>query len=263
MKYYRLYPVPMGPNARSSMAALAEDPTGTRLGLELPAGRIVADVEGAPILWLSDAAPDRDLLDDLHGRARRTGLWPVALNGEGFSQPVRPGWPRSPIDASAVLADWTARTARRGDDHDHLGCEACRAMIEYYRSRPGAAGRTASEVASLMLPHAPNLGLVGCDRSADIPTALGWDGPANDRHEIALYSAVLGRWEDQFGVRVIALQGAGLVCSVASPPTTYDQALELAAEQLAFCPDLAGEFESVNAHAAALVGVSMWTFWWD
>jgi hypothetical protein len=254
------------------MAALAEDLTGARLGLRLPAGNIVDDVDGNPVLWLSSELPERRLLDDLHASATLTKLWPVALNLEGFTQPVRSDERSSPVDAEAILADWSATRRLRGEDHDYAGCEQCLALIEHSRSQPAATiaresdqdpGRTAAEVASHLLFFAPRLGLVACDRSADIPARLGWDGPANYQRDISDHSAVLGKWEDQFGARVVALHGASLVCSVAAPPRAYEQARRLAAEQLAFCPDLAGEFESVNAHAAALVGVSLWTFWWD
>jgi hypothetical protein len=176
------------------------------------------------------------------------------------------------LDGQEVLAGWSSRFSRREPDHDPDGCESCLTVIEYYKSQPAAAlaarsdqdpHRTAAEVASHLLPHAPILGLVACDRSADIPTALGWDGPANYGEEIARYSAVMRTWEDRFNTRVVAMYGASLVCSVASPPRVAGQAFDLALEHLAVCPDLAGEFESVNAYATALIGTSMWSFWWD
>jgi hypothetical protein len=260
------------PNTFSPMTALAEDPTGGRLGLRLPEGRVVPDADGAPTLWLSDSAVDGRFLDELHADVGRTGLWPVALNLEGFTQPVRPDWPRVPLEAEAVLAGWSTRYARGSSGHTYDGCETCEALTQIVRSLPGGSlavesdqdpGRTAAAVATYELENAPYLGLVACERSADIPTALGWDGPANRHDGIARYSAVLGRWEVQYGARVVALFGAFLVCSVARPPRTFDRALALAAEQFAFCPDLSGESESDTVRAASLIGTSMWSFWWD
>jgi Domain of unknown function (DUF4253) len=259
--------------ARTSMAALAEDPTGTGVGLHLPAGRIIHDVAGTASMWLSDTAPDRELLEELHACAGRTGLWPVALNMEGFSMPVEPGWPQAPLDAQVILSDWSARLKPWNEDHDHLNCHACMAMSEHWRTYPARAitresdqdaARTAAEVASLMLPYpSSRLGLIACERSADVLAALGWDGPVNYGNPIAEYSAVLRRWEERFNARVVVLDGAALMCSVASPPRSFDQALELAREQVAFCPDLTGESDSVKGHADTLVGSSMWSFWWD
>lgn len=258
-------------NAFSSMAALAEDPTGGRLGLRLPAGRVVPDVDGAPTLWLSEAAVDVRILDELHADVGRTGLWPVVLNLDGFTQPVEPNWPGAPFDAETVLAGWSTRYSRGSVGHAYDGCETCEMQIEVPRSLPGGAlavegdqdpGRTAAAVAACQLRDAPYLGLVACDRSADIVTALGWWGPANRHDHIAQYSAVLGRWEEQYGARVVSLSGSILVCSVARPPRTLDRARTLATEQLAFCPDQSG-LEPIDMQAASLVGTSLWSFWWD
>jgi hypothetical protein len=262
-----------GSDASSSMSLLAADPAGGRLGLHLPGGRVVPDADGVPAVWLSDGAVQGDLLDELHADTGRTGLWPVVVNLEGFAQPVHPGWPPSGFDAETVLAGWSGRYARLAEhDYHRYGCEQCEVLIGVARDQPGASfadeadqdpGRTAAVVAKGQLDCAPYLGLVGCERSADIVTALGWDGPANLRDEIARYSAVLGRWEERYGARVVALCGATLMCSVARPPRSMEQALALTAEHLAFCPDSAGEFRSFDLHAAALIGTSFWSFWWD
>jgi len=254
------------------MAMLAADPTGRQLGLQLPEGRIVPDPDGAPILWLSDAAVDAPTMTRLHTDVERTGLWPVALNHEGYTEPVQPDWPSAPFDADTVLAAWSTEYRPLTDYHDYDGCETCEAMIQVPRTFPGASfaaetdhdpGQAAAVVVADFLTEAPYLGLVTCEYSADIPTALGWSGPANRHHEIARFSAILRKWEDRYGARVVALFGASLVCSVARPPRTLDQALELAKEQLAFCPDLTGEFLSLNFHARSLIGTSSWSFWWD
>jgi Domain of unknown function (DUF4253) len=44
-------------------------------------------------------------------------------------------------------------------------------------------------------------------------------------------------WEDRFGARVIGVGFADLYVSVAAPPATLDEALPVAAEHFAFCPD--------------------------
>jgi hypothetical protein len=265
-----------GRDVPSPMAALAADPTGARLGLALPAGRIVPDTEGDPALWLSTGAVDEPILEHVHAEAGRTGLWPIALNLEGFTQPVEPGWPTTSWDAEAVFAAWSGRYRRAapGDGWYHSyhgqGCEWCEAQTAVLRSGPGAfaaqadqtPAATAAAVAASQLSQAPYLGLVACARSADIPAALGWDGPANRHEPIAKYSAVLGRWEERYGARVVALHGASLVCSVARPPRSMQRALELADEHAAFCPDQAGA-ETAEMHAATLIGASYWPFWWD
>ena len=254
------------------MTLLAREPTGGRLGLRLPAGRIVPDEHGAPALWLSNAAVDWPTLEQLHADVGRTGLWPVAMNLEGFAEPLQPDWPEVPYDAEVVLAGWSTRYSRGSNDsHAYDGCETCEAVIAVPRSLLGGAlavdedqdpGRTAAAVAACFSMDAPYLGLLACDRSADTVTALGWQGPANRGDPIGRYSAVLGKWEEQYGIRVAALFGASLECSVSRPPRTLDQALDLAVEHLAFCPDQSGLLH-LDMLARSLIGTSRWSFWWD
>jgi hypothetical protein len=258
------------------MLQLASDPTGELLDLRLPRGHVVPDADGAPTLWLSDAAVDDGrILGELHAAADRLGLWPVLLNQDGFTQPVQPDRPPTPFTAEAVeavLARWSTRYPRATAGHEYDGCEMCEALAQVPRSLPGAtfaaesdqdSGETAAAIAAHQLAQAPYLGLVACAHSSDILTVLGWDGPANRHDHIAEYSAVLGRWEERYGIRIVALYGAILVCSVARPPRTFAQALDLAAEHCAFCPDQAGLDSPLSIHAASLIGTSLWSFWWD
>ncbi len=196
----------------------------------------------------------------------------MLLNLEGFVQPVEPDRPEHPFEPDEVLARWTARRPGPAPGHEFDGCETCEAAAGIPRSLPGGSfaaerdrdpAETAAAVAHGQLAHAPYLGLVAAARSADILTALSWDGPANRGEEIGRYAAVLGRWEECWGARVVALSGAFLVCSAARPPRTMDQAVELALEHQAFCPDYAGPGEPISRYAASLLDASVWTFWWD
>ncbi|MDV9177872.1 DUF4253 domain-containing protein, partial [Streptomyces sp. W16] len=105
-------------------------------------------------------------------------------------------------------------------------------------------------------------------RTADIPTALGWTGPAEHEGDTARLSAVLRSWEDRFGIRVLALGLDHLRVSVAVPPTTRAEAEAVAAEHFAFCPDNiwhGGDGDRTIAAYAEhqLLNQSAWHFWWD
>jgi hypothetical protein len=83
---------------------------------------------------------------------------------------------------------------------------------------------------------------------------------------VARLCAALRSWEDRFRVRVIALSYARLDLSVAAPPQTPGEALAVAAEHFAFCPDniWRGWIETIHLYAKeALVGNTHWTSWWD
>lgn len=54
--------------------------------------------------------------------------------------------------------------------------------------------------------------------------------------------------------------------SVAVPPATRDEALRVAAERFAFCPDNVWQLNGgrlLETYADHLVGKAAWTFWWD
>ncbi|WP_309248860.1 DUF4253 domain-containing protein [Streptomyces sp. MNP-20] len=113
---------------------------------------------------------------------------------------------------------------------------------------------------------AARLGLIPAARGADALAAAGWEGPLNYEQDTAKISAVVRSWEDRFGVRVVAAGFATLHLSVAWPPTRPQDALLLAAEHAAFCPDVlgyAGHPPTLAAYAERLVGAESWDFWWD
>ncbi|XHM95790.1 DUF4253 domain-containing protein [Peterkaempfera sp. SMS 1(5)a] len=72
-------------------------------------------------------------------------------------------------------------------------------------------------------------------------------------------------WEDRFGARLVALTHDVLYLSVAAPPHTFDQALAVAAEHFAFCPDSIWQgSDTIRAHAArGVLNRPLWGFWWD
>lgn len=66
----------------------------------------------------------------------------------------------------------------------------------------------------------PHLALVPATRSADIPAVMGWQAEA----PLPLLCALLRSWEDRFGARVVAFDGAMIHASVARPPRQADHA---------------------------------------
>lgn len=111
----------------------------------------------------------------------------------------------------------------------------------------------------------PRLGLVASDRGADALEVAGWLGPTNHTNDTGELCAVLRDWEERSGVRVVGAHFATLYPSVAAPPQTYDDAIRVAAEHFAFCPDNVWQSRHrtlVNL-AKSLIDCPMWSFWWD
>ncbi|KUO14477.1 DUF4253 domain-containing protein [Streptomyces dysideae] len=256
---------------------LTTDPTGSALGLHLPPGSLVdATVDGPwhePLLWLADdmAAPGNWAA--LEAARRNAGLLPVVLEvGDRHGGPdvwdLLPGDMSYPgdHDAEEVLADlWDECAA---DDEEWPGLADTPAST----SASDDPDTVAAEIADTLLEAGggplkdPRLALVPARRSADIPAAIGWTGPANHENDTARLCAVLRSWEERFGIRVVALGFDHLLVSVAVPPTTLAEAEAVAAEHFAFCPDNILQSSDPTLHAYAerrLLNQPAWHFWWD
>ena len=110
------------------------------------------------------------------------------------------------------------------------------------------------------------IALVPAERGADALAAAGWQGAGNHIGDTGELGAVLRHWEDARGARVVAAGFDDIRLSVAAPPQTVDEALRVAAEHFAFCPDNVlqeSEPPTLAVYADQLVGASSWTFWWD
>lgn len=253
------------------LPALAADPTGRSLGLQLPPGKLVdATIDGTwhePLLWYADEPASHRAWADLLP-ARRAGLHPLLVHG-GHRKEWPEDWELSPDSASYA-----------GDhDAEDVLAESWEGLAEE-DEWPGLAGpmsssadpdKEAAEVASILTDegswlHGARLALVPARRSADIPAAVGWLGPVNHEGDVARLCAVLRSWEDRFGIRVVALTFDQLVVSVAAPPTTQEEAEAVAAEHFAFCPDNIhqGRHPTLPAYATnQVLDQPAWTFWWD
>ena len=114
------------------------------------------------------------------------------------------------------------------------------------------------------------LGLVAASRPADVPAAAGWtgfgvDGPGSPEARCLEVSAVLRSWEARFGARPLRI-GSDMILRVLveRPPSTFEAAIRVAAEHLAF-GDEYGRYsgQPISELAADLVGAPVWHFWWD
>ncbi|MES5824295.1 DUF4253 domain-containing protein [Streptomyces sp. RG80] len=249
------------------------------LGLALPPGRLIDMTDDGPwsepLLWLADDRASAGAWSALQEAPRTVGLLPVVVDaGGGHGGPedweLMPGEMSYPgdHDPEEVLADfWEACATEEDGDWPGLAEPSADATIDPVSV---SAAASAAVVDDLLAPGGPlkepRLALVPARRSADIPAAIGWTGPANHENDTARLSAVLRSWEDRFGTRVVALGFDHLVLSVAAPPTTLPEAEALAAEHFAFCPDniWQGADATLKAYAERqLLGQPAWSFWWD
>lgn len=243
--------------------------------MPLPPGRLIEAEGGTRVLWISDGPAPAHLWAAIRAEHDHTGLWPLLLEPLSGSEndDFRP-WcsgelslrgisPPGRHDPAALLADWwepyddEELTAPYG--HRWRG----RAPAPAFTTAPDTAAATFAEKLLNWNPSR-RLGLVAAASGADALAVCGWTGPTNFTNDTGEIAAVIGDWQDRFGVRVVGVGFDELYLSVAAPPTTLEEALPIAAEHFAMCPDnvLQGA-GTLSAYAKQLIDEPTWGFWWD
>jgi hypothetical protein len=242
---------------------------GRTLSVVLPAGHLVGTAAHPgrrtrvrPAFWLSDEPAAATLWTGLRAEHERSGLWPLLLEGFGNFDvddvdDVASPWvtggeanaePVSAIDAHDVAGFLAASWAAMADPNEELLQEDPGFLLPFDGDWPGLAapdeltcdpGAVADRCAEQACDDDGDLwlGLVPVRRGADALVATGWTGAANYFQPVAPLAAVVRSWEDRFGARVVGLDGATALLSVAAPPVTFAHALQVAAEHLICCPD--------------------------
>ncbi|MCX5297950.1 DUF4253 domain-containing protein [Streptomyces sp. NBC_00193] len=258
----------------------------------LPPGRMITSDEGdgdAQPLWLSDGPATAELWARMRAEHPRSGLWPLLLDaldpdagefrprGSGEVFPEQMTSPASHDPADLLAQWWTACTADDEDD-DMLDVKRRLAVTAPFgqawpglapsRGAVAGADELASESVRAFLVDRPRtrLGLVAAGSGAEALTVAGWFGPCNYDNDTAKISAVLGDWGDRFGARVVAVGFATLHLSVAAPPVSERDALLVAGEHFALCPDNVWQGcrpYTLAAYAERITGAHRWDFWWD
>ncbi|MFE5826670.1 DUF4253 domain-containing protein [Streptomyces erythrochromogenes] len=264
----------------------------SNIAVPLPPGRLITSDEGdggVQALWLSDGAASAELWKRIRDEHPRSGVWPLLLDsrdpedsdfrpwgaGELFPEQMSSPGDHDPAD---LLAKWWATYTAVDEDDDMLSPDKRLAITAPFgQTWPGLApgredtvdrSRLAAEYAEHFALRRPQsrLGLVAAPSGAEALTLVGWDGPANWDNDTATFSAVVTDWERRFGACVVAVGSDTLHPSIATPPTSREDALHIAAEHFAFCPDNIWQGprpQTLAAYAERLIDTHCWEFWWD
>ncbi len=260
-------------------------------GVDLPAGRATRNVEAATLelavgdgapgeasghdeqLWVSrDALPTTPTLwKRLAAAFPETGLWPILI----------------PVDAnSGAAVDWFEHSTRReADAVDPDEAVADRLRVRLSESLDGGSPLTstdllrASHVAQGELMSgrgrrtdaltfafgavgSARLALAPARRPADVLHALAWPGATTAGIPTDELAELVASWEERYAALLVGLSESGLVLAVLRPPSTVDEAVEVAAEHHALCPDEAVHWGTDRAAAEALVDAPVWRLTW-
>lgn len=260
-------------------------------GIALPPGRMITtdeDFGDLQPLWLSDSPASAETWVQLRAEHTTSGIWPLLLDsldphdsdfrpwGCGELSPESMSSPDDHDPEKLLARRWQDYTTFAEDDDTLSAEERVAVTAPFGQTWPGTApGRTlaadpedmAEQFARAFVEQHPHvrLGLVQAPRGADALTLVGWDGPANYDNDTATFSAVVRSWEKRFGARVVGVGFSTLHLSIAAPPTGLDDALAIAAEHYAFCPDniWQGAHRDLAAYAEHLIDLNCWEFWWD
>lgn len=106
---------------------------------------------------------------------------------------------------------------------------------------------------------------------AVIPAAEAWMVPCylriggwNECPNAEEHAALFKYWGEKYGATAACTTTDVIEMNVSRPPTTREDALELAKEQYLYCADIVNQgTETIEALAAALIDAPVWFFWWD
>lgn len=234
-------------------------------------------------MWISDAVVP-DAASAWCAAAERfadTGLWPLRLHSL-YDDSGRP-WSQGelePVTRSAVEAIDVRDVLARGWRDCLVPIRnpwppGTGPLAPFGSDFPGLAPTQpeSSTTRAGLTGGAARLGVVSCERPADAVALAGWTGAINVLGT-AQVSAVLRSWEDRFGVVLVGLAFATITVLVTRPPATHEDALRVAAEIAAFCPDVLsqdGPWDgfgyasggTIEGLARLLPDRPVWNLWWD
>jgi predicted DNA-binding WGR domain protein len=242
----------------------------TVAGIGLPSGHPLSpgSFAGAttanPTLWLTDAliAKVGELWIRLAGEFPATGLWPLVIDNPELEE-VLSDWasPSGRPVAEILEAAWDASFEDAEEGNDELS--------PFTRGFPKTAGPTTGALdptsyATVVRELEGHLGLVPATRPADAVAAIGWQGWANYDSDPSEMATVFRSWEERFGAVLVGLSFDVLTFAVARPARNLGEAIAIAAEHTAICPDNVWQGAgTLRDYARGLVQARAWTFWWD
>ena len=149
----------------------------------------------------------------------------------------------APEDLVAPVGDWPAQIVVASPSEYNLGV-----AHDVLQQRPFA------RVHVLFIPTAD---------SWEVPAFLRWGGwnacPPPEHHV-----AALRRWHEAYGAELVGISRDFMDVRVPRPPCSREEALAVAREIYAYCPDDVEQgLETLAALAAQMVMQPWWNFWWD
>lgn len=142
--------------------------------------------------------------------------------------------------------------------------------LEHYDTKEGqwpSHVRSEEKYSPAMVQSEESISILFCSarESWRVLAALRWSG-SNDGMTPDYHTAFLKHWHQKYGAELVCANMSTMELKVAKPPETKSDALTLAKEQFAYCPEIVTQRESpktIAALAADLYKSPQWCFWWN
>ena len=245
-----------------SLRAVHPDLPPLRAVLTLPGGTLVAgwtpiDADDAAIWWRR-----------LRSAHAETGLWPVIIAQVYLD-----------LLADEFRQSRTWRSAR-GTDDGPLDAKAELAAGVAPELDPTTVGRWPGDPVAVLLDDEEDEEEMPVDvirhgidgwSAVDIsvlPARAGWEVPYlvgfggfNECPEPFEHAAILHRWEEMWGAELFAMGHDTLEFEVSRPPTTREDALQVALEHMIYNESYSPP--TLAYYAAMVIDSPVWVAWWD
>lgn len=129
------------------------------------------------------------------------------------------------------------------------------------------SGELSFTLATDILTGKPLKDLVGVEINTEeswhIPAAFKYGG-WNDCPEPEVHCAIWKYWQEKYNAKIVGVSYSVIEAHVENPPTTQEEAMQLAMEQYLYCSDIVDQgVQSVDNLANLLLNQKVWYFWWD
>ncbi|MDQ3641045.1 MAG: DUF4253 domain-containing protein [Actinomycetota bacterium] len=270
------------PRYRNGGAAEPDDSPGPELarwGVDIPPFQKLTTTAAGQDVWVAEA--DRsgtvELWRMVRGVHQNTGLWPFLLTAKADMLPdlVHFAAQEADLDELArgealnsddVLREMAAMAA--GDDEDDDEAAGFKGELDestYDEEAQALSPDVVDDVDSHLQQDQPHrLALIEAAHGWEVPARLAWSGATNYDLSGAQHLAVLRRWGQRYGAELLTLGFDTIELLVERPPAGKVDALAVAREQFAYCPDIVWQgVGTIGALAASQARSPVWYFWWD
>lgn len=219
-------------------------------GVDLPSPRRSIEMASGRSLHVLDVEPGYPavhLWNAVRAQHQVTGWWPLLTGSTTWPRVEPDGRMPTPGDGAQWMhrAETIDSWVPRGDfpeidDDDDFDTEDTLAILNEGQSQ-------------LTLLPAPS--------GWAAPGLLAWSGAVNYDRTADEHATVLRRWEGLYGIELVGLAADAMIFRAGAPITDRLDALDLAVEAAAYCPDVIGS--GTLETSAALLMLPAFTLWWD